>query len=208
MLRLRQQRIFKCNQIRSAGDYFEARQTTRRPCGEPAHLVILHSFDAISVTELCTKWVGGRKKMGHYNSENSRPGSNPPRIYPLAVLVEQVVSPLLRLHPAPILFEMKIPLQLNVSSEKSRLEELLKTLVVESLIRMPNGGELSVTTFQTQKGTELEIADTGDRFTKPHIKLLASSEFPGCNLHYHPCPQGGLAVTLVLPIQCGEKKAA
>lgn len=146
--------------------------------------------------------------MRHYNRGNSRLVPNHSHIYPLAALVEQVVSPLLRLHPAPILFEMQIPLQLNVSAEKSQLEELLKTLVVESLTRMPNGGELSVTTFQTQKGTELEIADTGDRFTRPHIKLSAPPEFPGCSLHYHPCPQGGLAITLILPIESEGKKAA
>ena len=103
---------------------------------------------------------------------------------------------------------MQIPLQLKVSAEKSQLEELLKTLVVESLTRMPNGGELSVTTFQTQKGTELEIADTGDRFTRPQVKSSDSSEFQGCSLHYHPCPLGGLAVSLILPIQSEEKKAA
>jgi hypothetical protein len=129
-------------------------------------------------------------------------------MYPLAVLVEQVVSPLLRLHPAPIFLEMHIPLQLKVVTEKSRIEEILKTLVIESLTRMPNGGELSITTFQTQQGTELEIADTSDIFPRPHVKLSTSAKFADCNLHYHPCPQGGLAVTLILPIQAEEKRVA
>lgn len=146
--------------------------------------------------------------MRHYDSEDSRVGPCPPNIYPLAVLVEQVVSPLLRLHPAPILFELQIPLQLNVSAEKSQLEELLKTIVVQSLTRMPYGGELSVTSFQTQKGIELEIADTGDRPTLPHIKSSSSSALPGCHLHYNPCPQGGHAFTLVLISQSEEKKVA
>jgi hypothetical protein len=61
-MRSRQQRIAKCNQIGSAGDYFETRRTTRRPCGESAHLVVLHAGNAISVTKLSTN--GGKEEDG------------------------------------------------------------------------------------------------------------------------------------------------
>src|SRR5690606_10912731 len=51
----------------------------------------------------------------------------------LAVLVECVVSPLLREHPAPICFELNVPLELTTTADRNRLSELVGSLVRDSL---------------------------------------------------------------------------
>lgn len=126
----------------------------------------------------------------------------------LAVLVECVVSPLLREHPAPICFELNVPLELTTTADRHRLSELVGSLVRDSLEQMPEGGELTVTGCLTAHGVELEIADTGSDIESRATKLSLAAAAIGCKPQWQNCPQGGAAVTLVLPFSDAARKVA
>jgi hypothetical protein len=126
----------------------------------------------------------------------------------LAVLVECVVSPLLREHPAPVCFEMNVPIDLMTTADRARLSELVTSLVRDSLDQMPDGGELMVTGCQTSHGIELEIADTGGDIEVRSNRLSLAAAALGCKPQWQNCPQGGAAVTLVLPFSDAIRRAA
>lgn len=126
----------------------------------------------------------------------------------LAVLVECVVSPLLREHPAPVCFELNVPLDLMTTADPVRLGDLVRSLVCESLDQMADGGELTVTGCLTAHGVELEIADTGDDIDSRGQQLSLAAAALGCKPQWQNCPQGGAAVTLVLPFSDAARKAA
>lgn len=126
----------------------------------------------------------------------------------LAVLVECAISPLLREHPAPICFELDMPIDLMTTADPRRLSDLVTSLVRESLDQMPDGGELAVTGCQTAHGVELEIADTGSDVEYRANRLSIAAAALGCKPQWQNCPQGGAAVTLVLPFSRQARKAA
>ncbi len=126
----------------------------------------------------------------------------------LAVLVECVISPLLLEHPAPICFELDMPVSLMTTADRERLSDLVTSLVRESLEQMPDGGELTVTGCQTAHGVELEIADTGSDVESRGNRLSLAAAALGCKPQWQNCPQGGAAVTLVLPFSDAVRKAA
>lgn len=126
----------------------------------------------------------------------------------LAVLVECVISPLLREHPAPICFELDMPIDLMTTADPGRLSDLVASLVRESLTQMPEGGELTVTGCRTAHGVELEIADTGSDVESRGSRLSLAAAALGCKPQWQNCPQGGAAVTLVLPFHDAARKAA
>jgi hypothetical protein len=126
----------------------------------------------------------------------------------LAVLVECVVSPLLREHPAAICFELNMPMDLKTTADPVRLNDLVTSLVRQSLEQMPDGGELTVTACQTAHGVELEIADTGNDVESRSSRLSLAAAALGCKPQWQNCPQGGAAVTLVLPFNDAARKVA
>lgn len=132
-------------------------------------------------------------------------GSHPTSV---AVLVECVISPLLREHPAPICFELNVPIDLMTTADRAKLSELVYQLVQESLKQMSEGGELTVTGCQTSHGVELEIADTGSDVESRSNRLSLAAAALGCKPQWQNCPQGGAAVTLVLPFSDAVRKAA
>jgi hypothetical protein len=153
------------------------------------------------------------KSSGSNSPSSNSPSSNPPSSNAtggssLAVLVECVVSPLLREHPSPVCFELNMPIDLTTTADRSRLTDLLRSLVRDSLEQMADGGELTITGCMTAHGVELEVADTGsDADHRRHGLSLAAAAL-GCKPQWQNCPQGGAAVTLVLPINQAIRKAA
>ncbi len=126
----------------------------------------------------------------------------------LAVLVECVISPLLREHPKPILFELNVDTRLRTTANRELLSSLVRGLVADSLREMPDDGEITVTACQTAAGVELEIADTwSDTESRGHSLPFAAAAL-GCKPHWQNCPQGGAAVTIVLPFHKVARKAA
>ncbi len=126
----------------------------------------------------------------------------------LAVLVEQVASPMLVAHPAPVLLDMDLRLDLMTTADRTQLKELIGTLIASSLREMPRGGELTISACQTANGVELEIADTGSDAESRNSLLPFSAAALGCKPHWQNCPQGGAAVTIVLPFSNVKRHAA
>jgi len=94
------------------------------------------------------------------------------------------------------------------SASSNHLAALIETLVTDSLREMPRGGELSVSGCQTANGVELEIADTGSDAENRGRSLSLSAAALSCKPHWQNCPQGGAAVTIVLPFNSAIRKAA
>ncbi len=126
----------------------------------------------------------------------------------LAVLVECAVSPLLRQHPAAICFELNVDINLQTTANREHLTRLIESLVSDSLCEMPDGGELTVSGCKTANGVELEIADTGSDAEYRSRLLSISAAALGCKPHWQNCPQGGAAVTIVLPFSNVARKVA
>lgn len=143
-----------------------------------------------------------------FQATDERFGQSRLRPCSLAVLVECVVSPLLREHPSPILFELNVPIDLVTTTDQGKLAQLVSSLVKSSLEQMPEGGELTVTGCQTSHGVELEIADTGGDLESRGRKFSIAAAALGCKPQWQSCPQGGVAVTLTLPFQDSIRKAA
>jgi len=126
----------------------------------------------------------------------------------LAVLVECIASPLLRQHPSRVYFEMNIDMDLMTTASREHLQHLVESLVTDSLRQMPEGGELTISGCQTANGVELEIADTGSDAEHRSQSLSIFAAALGCKPHWQNCPQGGAAVTIVLPFSNAARKAA
>ena len=93
---------------------------------------------------------------------------------------------------------------------------------------MPEGGELSITSYQGSGGMELEVADSGpgieasvqDRLFEPFFTTKSGgtglglaivdrvTEAHGGEITCSACPQGGTAFTLRIPRRRMEAKAA
>ncbi len=94
------------------------------------------------------------------------------------------------------------------TADAEQLKALISTLIVSSLREMPRGGELTISACQTAHGVELEIADTGSDAESRNSLLPFSAAALGCKPHWQNCPQGGAAVTIVLPFSNAIRKAA
>ena len=117
----------------------------------------------------------------------------------LDVLVETVIAPLLIQHESPVCLEMDVPVDLGVPADSVQTAEMIRALVAQSLVEMPDGGELLVTARSTPNGTELEIADSGGRIeSRPRHLPFAAAKL-NVELLWQDCPQGGAAVTVVFP---------
>jgi len=126
----------------------------------------------------------------------------------LAVLVECVALPLLRRHPGRVCYESNIDLELMTTASPDHLRSLIESLVKDSLDQMPDDGELTVSGCITANGVELEIADTGSDAQHRGQSLSIFAAALGCKPHWQNCPQGGAAVTIVLPFNNAARKAA
>lgn len=114
----------------------------------------------------------------------------------LVVLVETVTAPLLIQHESPVCLELDIPTLMPLPADVHQTAELLRTLVIQSLAEMPDGGDLMITACETAGGVELELADSGsDLDQRPQSRPISAASI-GANLKWQNCPQGGAAVTI------------
>lgn len=90
-------------------------------------------------------------------------------------------------------------------SVEATLEQML-TLAAE---RSPAGSELLLTLVNFQGRLEIEIADSGPNEPSPMLaEIQRQFSALGQNLICQPCPQGGLAWTLVLEHSASLRQAA
>jgi len=126
----------------------------------------------------------------------------------LAVLVESVAGPLLMQHPAPIALEMDVNADVAVPADAVRTAELIRTLVIQAIDEMPEGGDLTVTICEMSQGIELEVADTGNDIEHRARRLPLAAAAIGAQLVWRNCPQGGAAVTVSFARQSGQHRIA
>ena len=125
----------------------------------------------------------------------------------LAVLIESVAGPMLIEHQASICLEMDVDVDLPVPANTARTCDLIRALVGQSLVEMPEGGDLTITALETTHGVELEIADTGcDVGARSQSRPMAAGAIEA-SLHWKNCPQGGASVTVVFPPKNGDQQS-
>jgi hypothetical protein len=90
---------------------------------------------------------------------------------------------------------------------------VISTLIDEALRAMPNGGTLDIAVVRTSDALEIEVADSGEldgcdeerigRGTLVYSVLMSSRHPKSNEIHIETavCPQGGLARTVVIPLQ-------
>jgi hypothetical protein len=85
---------------------------------------------------------------------------------------------------------------------------VVSSLVRQSLGSMPEGGELLITAVATAAGLELEVADTGPSWEfRPRSVPMALASVRG-RIHWHACPQGGMAATIIIPTENSRNRVA
>lgn len=102
-------------------------------------------------------------------------------------------------HPAPVCLEVDIAADIRLPVDSPSLCQLLDSLIRQSLIEMPDGGELTITGYQTATGVEIELADTGRDVVRRPCKLPMIAAAMSADVLWQNCPQGGAAVTLSIP---------
>ncbi len=126
----------------------------------------------------------------------------------LAVLVESVTAKLLIEHSAAVCLEVDIDTSLRIPADPSGTVDLIGALVKQSLAEMPEGGELTITGCETDRGVELEFADTGDRVESRPTSFPIAASAIGAQLKWLNCPQGGAAVTITFRRETGTRRMA
>jgi hypothetical protein len=126
---------------------------------------------------------------------------DPQQCKSLAVLVESVIGPLLTQQRSPICLEMEIDLALEVPTNPHETAELIRLIAKSCIHEMPSGGDMVITACASQNGVELEFADSGcDVQQRPRTTPIAAAAL-GATIQWRNCPQGGAAVTVLLPRQ-------
>lgn len=80
----------------------------------------------------------------------------------------------------------------------SDVEVTLERMLSLAAARTPLGGEIDVTIVNSPKTIEIEVADSGQDEPRPALAVLSQIDAPGRRVKCQPCPQGGMAITLVL----------
>jgi hypothetical protein len=107
--------------------------------------------------------------------------------------------------------EWDVPTDLETTFAPESLCQLVESLVrgsMDHLDEQDGTSELSVSIWNLGNRLELEVADNGSSIeSRPQrFPLIAASM--GVQLLWQNCPQGGAAVTAILPNAAGRREAA
>ncbi len=105
------------------------------------------------------------------------------------------------------------PPDLLAPADPPSIRSTVTRLIEHAIDRMMRGGDLDIVVVSTPRGIEIEVADTGPT---PAVRPAGAVQFlprsrslpPGSFLEYEDCPQGGWAVTWVLPAARALRAAA
>ena len=120
-----------------------------------------------------------------------------------------------------------VPLGETVYADKDMLRRALLNLILNALDVMPNGGDITITSWQDEHAYELEVADSGPGIaaesktklfepfytTKSHGTGLGLAivgriaEMHGGEVRASNCPEGGAAFTIRIPRRALEAAA-
>jgi len=123
----------------------------------------------------------------------------PARCSTLVVLIESVAAPMLMRHSHPVCLELDIEPDLASPTESTVTAALLQSLINQALEEMPRGGDLTITACRTERGIELEIADTGREVESRLRTVPFAAAAANIDVVWKNCPQGGGSVTMTFP---------
>jgi len=149
--------------------------------------------------------------------------------FSLGKLIEELCDSLRpQMAAQDIVAGIDIPKHALVFADQEMLRRAVLNLILNAIDVMPQGGELTITSWQGKNGFELEVADTGpglpddvqDHLFEPFFSTksggtglgltIASriAEVHGGNITAMNCPDGGAAFTLRIPPQTQTQEAA
>ena len=142
------------------------------------------------------------------------------RTFLLRKLVDEVFSSLApQLVAQHVLTAVDVPQRQLVTADEHMVRRAILNLVLNAMDAMPGGGTITVTSFATAQGTDLEVADTGTglsedtlhRAFEPFFSTKSGGTGLGLAIVYRiaevhgghvtaaNCPDGGAAFTVHLP---------
>ena len=115
--------------------------------------------------------------------------------------------------------DIDVPPNTLLTADREMFRRALLNLILNSVDAMPNGGEIVITSYDTPRGFELEIADSGPglsdedkrRAFEPFYSTKQNGTGLGLAIVYHVaeahggtvsatnCPEGGAAFTIKIP---------
>ena len=106
-----------------------------------------------------------------------------------------------------------IPIPGDADAVAAALATLIETAVGAACAAgpasdFPSRPEVCITAVMTDAGLEIEVADSGTGVEDRATSTRAVAERCGGRLTVRPCPEGGSAVTLVLPTRKARRLAA
>ena len=143
-------------------------------------------------------------------------------------LVEEVFATLsLQFAAQSIQLEVDVPQAHRINADRDMLRRSILNLMLNALDAMPEGGVLTVTSFDGEEAFELEIADSGPGFSEEALKrafepfyttksggtglglaiVYRIAEVHGGRLVAQNCPDGGAAMTIQIPRSAKEAAA-
>lgn len=146
----------------------------------------------------------------------------------LRPLVDEVLASLApQLSAQNIAITTDVPAGLRLSADRDMLRRCLLNLVLNALDAMPGGGELVITAYEGHSALEIEVADSGPGFSDDAIRRACEpffttksggtglglaivyriAEVHGGTVTVANCPEGGAAVTFILPRRVWEAAA-
>lgn len=109
---------------------------------------------------------------------------------------------------ADIRVELDVPESLTFPVDPAGVSLLVQSLVSSAVACLDSDGEITVTAWQAGELLEIEIADNGPAIqTRPRFIPHVAAAL-GCQLVWQNCPQGGAAVTVVVPRLVAKRSAA
>jgi signal transduction histidine kinase len=135
-------------------------------------------------------------------------------------LVEEICESLApQLEAQRIDLDIDVPPNTLLTADREMFRRALLNLVLNSIDAMPDGGELVITSYDGNKGFELEVADSGPglseeqkrRAFEPFYSTKQNGTGLGLAIVYHVaeahggtvtamnCPEGGAAFTIRIP---------
>jgi hypothetical protein len=152
-------------------------------------------------------------------SGRAGPGDEP-RIVPLrpvgTTMLADLAAPLVRAAAARVDVTADIPADIAVSGDAAAVTAAMATLIEAAVVAacaasppsdFPSRPEVCITAVLTATGLEIEVADSGCGVGPP-VTAGTVAERCGGRVTARPCPEGGRAVTLVLPTRPARRVAA
>ena len=114
--------------------------------------------------------------------------------------------------------EIDLSVDVGQATCTAEIRNAIETVLGLAIDRSPRGGLLSVVGCTTERGIELEIADEGDERLFPRFAafraddcgrfISAPGKHTAVSYYGAPCPQGGMAWTIVIRPTKAIAKAA